>query len=341
MTFAATSEARRHRTSRLIAPFALVLVAVFAACAFFGYVLARESDARHQDQRRAALNGVIDEYRNVFADMTSDIETYMAHDLAADGSVPLAELTRQLAPAGLARYRHERACVIGRNGAVLGAYPNKEAPPPAIKRVIERLRAGLAGHVGDAAAAAMTPDLALPPVATETVLLDGEVTLVAVAAVRAAGAAGPLDQRTPVLVRAKRLDAGLIGAFEKMSGVSELAFDAESPRADRDVQSLIDAQGRIVGWLSWKREHPSMDAALRLLPLLGTVAACLLGFAAMALRQIGRATRRLAASEAEAHKIAYEDPVTGLPNRRMMDDLLIAALARRGNGRVTIQILKQ
>src|SRR5262249_8812518 len=128
-------------------------------------------------------------------------------------------------------------------------------------------------------------------------------------------------------------------AFERMSGVAALAFDAEAPHGGRDVHSLLDPQGRIVGWLSWQREHPAMDAVVRLLPLIGAVAAMLVLFAASAIRQIGRATRQLQTSEAGAHKIAYEDPVTGLPNRRMMLDLLDAALAQRGGGNVSIGLI--
>src|SRR5262249_2773308 len=140
-------------------------------------------------------------------------------------------------------------------------------------------------------------------------------------------------------VRTRRLDAGLIGVFEKMSGVATLAFDAEAPQGDRDVHSLIDAQGRIVGWLSWQREHPTMDAVVRLLPLLGAAAAMLVLFPASAISQISRATKQLASSEADAHKIAYRDPVTGLPNRRMMFDLLDAALAQRAGGGVSLGLL--
>src|ERR1700692_2383843 len=98
MRFAAmTRGPRPAQTSRLIAPFALVLIAVFALCAVFGYVLARESDARHQDQRRASLLGVIDEFRNVFADMTR----HGAADLAADGLGAGPARARVLEPAGL------------------------------------------------------------------------------------------------------------------------------------------------------------------------------------------------------------------------------------------------
>jgi diguanylate cyclase (GGDEF)-like protein len=321
---------RPRQTSRLIARFALVLLAVLALCTAFGYVLARESDARHQDQRRASLLGVIDEFRNVFANMTADA----ANDFAAGDMTAAPDLARALAPMGLARYRHERACVIGSDDALIASFPGGGHVPAPVMRVIADFRAG---HANLGAAADDAGGFA--PVATGMIMLDGGPALVAVAAVRAAGTGGPVDEKFPVLVRTKRLDGGLIGAFEKMSGVAELAFDAEAPHADRDVASLIDAQGRMVGWLSWKREHPTMDAVVRLLPLLGAVAAGLVLFAASAIRQVGRATRRLATSEAEAHKIAYEDPVTGLPNRRMMLDLLDAALARRAGGGVSLALL--
>jgi diguanylate cyclase (GGDEF)-like protein len=326
MSFAATSRSSAQ-TSRLIAPLALVLLGVFALCAIFGYTLARDSDARHQDQRRASLLGVVDEFRNVFANMTAEA----AADLAAGGLADATHVARALTPAGLARYRHERACVVGADDALVATFPGPGRRVPAeVLRVIAEFRAS---HARPGATSHDAGEFA--PVTTEVILLDGAPALVAVAAVREPGVSGALGD-SPVLVRTKRLDSGLIGVFEKMSGVAALAFEAEAPDGDRDVQSLIDPQGRIVGWLSWQREHPTMDAVVQLLPLLGAVAVMLVLFAASAISQISRATRQLATSEADAHKIAYEDPITGLPNRRMMFDLLDAALAQRAGGGVSL-----
>jgi len=320
---------RRRQTPRLLAPFALVMLSAFAACAIFGYVLARESDVHHQEQRRAALLGVVDEFRTVFADMT-----YRAtRDLAIAGLGDARGLARALEPVGLSRYSHERAAVIGANDALLAAFPRDSAVPEPVLRVIKNFRAGHADHGAGAGGSIGAGADVL--VTTEVIMLDGAPALVAVAPVRGGIAAQTragehADARLPLLVRVKRLDAALIGAFERMSGVSGLAFEAAARQDDRDMQSLLDPQGRIVSWLSWKREHPTMDAVVRIVPLLGAVAACLVAFASMAIRQLGTATQQLAASEAEAHKIAYEDPVTGLPNRRMMSDLLDAALAEGG-----------
>jgi len=297
----------------LIAPFALVMLAMFALCTVLGYALARQSDERHQDQRRASLLGVVDEFRNVFGDMTRQA----AADLAARSLADPAALARALAPAGLARYRHQHARLLGADGATIAAHP-AERMLPAVARVVADYRAGRLG-----VAAEVEPT----PIMTALVALDGAPALVAVAVIRPAG--GHPANDAPVLVRERRLDAGLIAAFERMSGVSGLAFEADAPRTDRDVAALLDAQGRMVGWLSWTRETPTMDAVLRLAPLIGAVALCLIGFAAVAIRQIGRTTRRLATSEAQARRIAYEDPATGLPNRARTLDLLDAALAAR------------
>jgi diguanylate cyclase (GGDEF)-like protein len=320
---------RRRQTPRLLAPFALVVLSAFAACAIFGYVLARESDVHHQEQRRAALLGVVDEFRTVFADMTYRA----ARDLAIAGLDDARGLARALEPVGLSRYSHERAAVIDAKGAVLAAFPRGSAMPDAVLRVVKDFRAGHADPGGAGASTSIDAGAEVP-VATEVVMLDGAPALVAVAVVRQihapVGVSAHAGAPAPLLVRVKRLDAALTGAFERMSGVTSLAFDAAAPQDDRDVQSLVDPQGRIVTWLSWKRERPTMDAVVRIVPLLGAVAACLVAFASMAIRQLGTATQQLAASEAEAHKIAYEDPVTGLPNRRMMSDLLDAALAEGG-----------
>src|SRR5262249_17360326 len=147
--------------------------------------------------------------------------------------------------------------------AVIASFPGYGRLPAEVERVIGEFRASRAGRV---AASGDAGDFA--PVTTEVILLDGGPALIAVASVRAPGTSGPPGAKGALLVRTKRLDAGLIGVFEKMSGVAALAFDADAPEGDRDVHSLIDAQGRIVGWLTWRREHPAIGAVVRLLPLL-------------------------------------------------------------------------
>ncbi len=47
-------------------------------------------------------------------------------------------------------------------------------------------------------------------------------------------------------------DNGQLGLIERRAGLNDLRFDADlTSDSEREVQSLHDAQGRIVGWFSW------------------------------------------------------------------------------------------
>jgi diguanylate cyclase (GGDEF)-like protein len=305
-------------TSGLVAALALVVVAAFLSCAAFGYLLARESDIRHQIQQRASLIGVVDEFRSVFADVTLRAAASPVWETGI-----AAEFTQVLGPMGLARYRYDQAYLVSASGRLLASYPPAAKIPAGLARIIA------AFHEADEASAKDGAAAGDEHVVTDFAIIDERPALVATAPLRAPSARLRENGRPAMLVHLTGLETGLVGMLETMSGVSDLAFEGKPPQADREVRALLDAKGRIVGWLSWKREHPMMDAVTRLTPLLTTVAACLICFAGLAIRQIGRTTSRLAASEAKALKIAYEDPVTGLPNRRKLFDLLDGALGAR------------
>ena len=128
-----------------------------------------------------------------------------------------------------------------------------------------------------------------------------------------------------------KLDPRLIRSLERTAGLKELRFESEPAAGDgREIQSVVDAQGRIVGWFSWEPDR-SMAAALKQLqPLLAVTGFCLIGFAGLALWQVRRAVRDLGRSETRAWALAHEDMLTRLPNHRKMIELIEAALAERG-----------
>ena len=80
-----------------------------------------------------------------------------------------------------------------------------------------------------------------------------------------------------------RLDPALIRALERASGLKDLRFDHDPPGGGRQVQSLLDGNGRIVGWFSWEAQRPATALLYRLLPLGALIAAGLFGFAGLAL----------------------------------------------------------
>src|SRR5262249_49735968 len=93
--------------------------------------------------------------------------------------------------------------------------------------------------------------------------------------------------------------------------------------------SLIDGNGRIIGWFSWEAERPATALMLRLLPLAMLIAAGLLGFSGLALWQLNRLGVMLARGEQTAHKLAHADPVPRGSNQHHLLETLDDGLAGR------------
>ena len=135
------------------------------------------------------------------------------------------------------------------------------------------------------------------------------------------------------------VDPKLIRILESASGLKGLRLAEEPPQDAREVQSLIDSNGRIVGWFTWEPERPATAMITRLLPFGGLIALGLFGFAHAG--DVATAPARLAARQEHArrcNKLAYEDPVTGLPNLHRMREFIDrgarqAATGRTGGGR--------
>ena len=127
-----------------------------------------------------------------------------------------------------------------------------------------------------------------------------------------------------------KLDAPVIRGLERTTGLKNLRFDTE-PVSGREIQSLLDRQGRIVGWFSWEEDRSMTRAMRQLQPLLAVTGLCLIGFAGIALWQVRRAIHDLGRSERQAWSLAHEDGLTGLPNHRKMVELFDAAIAARAS----------
>ncbi len=125
------------------------------------------------------------------------------------------------------------------------------------------------------------------------------------------------------------VDPRFIRMVEQSVGVNGLKFENDPPPSEREMQPVIDAQGRIAGFLTWDKAHPMLLAMQRLMPFIAAIAVVLVGFAGFSLWQLRRARRHLAESEQQARRAAEEDALTGLPNRRKMLALLDDAMASR------------
>ena len=140
------------------------------------------------------------------------------------------------------------------------------------------------------------------------------------------GAVQALQAVSPDLAK---VEPELIRVLEQASGLKELRFESEPVAGNRQVQSMLDRNGRIVGWFSWEPERPASTMMRRLLPIASLIAFGLVGFAAVAMWQLGRLGFKLATTEEQVEKLEYQDVPTGLPNHNRLFEMFDRALATR------------
>ncbi|MGH6726667.1 MAG: putative bifunctional diguanylate cyclase/phosphodiesterase [Pseudolabrys sp.] len=144
-----------------------------------------------------------------------------------------------------------------------------------------------------------------------------------------------IDEFRNLAGKSDAIDPRVLRAVERSVGLKDLKFEGDPAASGREMQPVMDAQGRIAGFLTWQKVHPTTQAMQALLPLFAGFALVLVFFAGFSLWQLSRARRELAASEELARRAADEDKLTGLPNHAKMFELLDLALAERADDEVT------
>jgi diguanylate cyclase (GGDEF)-like protein len=125
------------------------------------------------------------------------------------------------------------------------------------------------------------------------------------------------------------IDPRFVRMVEQSARLQGLKFETDPPPGEREMQPVVDAQGRIAGFFTWDQTHPMRATVHRIMPLIGLFAVALVSFAGFALRQLARARADMVASEELAQRAANEDKLTGLPNHAKTLELLDLALAER------------
>ncbi len=125
------------------------------------------------------------------------------------------------------------------------------------------------------------------------------------------------------------MDAQSLRMLEEMSGVKKLKWNGDPGEPGREMQSLQDANGRILGWFSWDSDRPVTAAAMRFMPLMTAIAAGLLLLAALSHWYARELAQELKAANERTRRAMLDDPVTGLPGASAILDTLEQTLARR------------
>jgi len=124
------------------------------------------------------------------------------------------------------------------------------------------------------------------------------------------------------------------------AGLGDLRFDADpTGEGGRQVQSLHDARGRIIGWFSWVADGALVGAIDRLWGLLAAIGAVLALCGFLAVRASQRLVHSLDQSAETVRKLTSQDVLTGLPNHRVMLENLNEAVGRRRSGVVVFALI--
>jgi len=152
--------------------------------------------------------------------------------------------------------------------------------------------------------------------------------------------ANALDEFAAAFGNFRHIDAAELRWLARRSGLRDLRFAADPAMAGgREIQSLQNANGRIVGWFSWAPDRALIRTLDGLWALAGAAGIALFGCAFAAARTTRRLSRSLASSIEAMRKLSREDALTGLPNQRVMLETLERMLARRGAENLAFALL--
>ncbi len=135
--------------------------------------------------------------------------------------------------------------------------------------------------------------------------------------------------------QANSVDPRFVRMVEQSARLEGLKFETEPAPSAREMQPVLDSNGRIAGFFTWEKTRPMQTAMDRLMPFVVGAAISLVGFAGFSLWQLRRACRELAASEAQAQRAADADKLTGLPNHAKTLELLDLLLAEHADNQTT------
>ena len=176
---------------------------------------------------------------------------------------------------------------------------------------------------------------ALRPIAASGIIgLDSTVFAVAVTLVQPDSSVLPTTDRSAMLVLAKQIDAGVIESLENDYRLPDARLNAGSdPAADGySSADLRSPTGEVVGRIGWSPMKPGEQLVRKTAPALAIFALLLALSAWLAMRFGSGIARELSESEARATRLAFNDKLTGLPNRTALETAYSDMRARQGAG---------
>jgi diguanylate cyclase (GGDEF)-like protein len=210
-----------------------------------------------------------------------------------------------------------------------------EAIRASVSSLLDTARTALGGPA-PIADTALPGALVAPPGETtagaaDVVVTDGRPALAAVAPVGPAVESGD----RPLLVSLDVLDADLLGEIARGLQLNGAHLRPTPPAEDGWAVEPLTARagGPALGFLTWRPDRPGDWIRTHVLPTAVVAMAAVAAATALLLAKLGSATTADARRREEIDRLAERDPLTDLPNRRLLEARLEAALDARDGRR--------
>lgn len=177
-----------------------------------------------------------------------------------------------------------------------------------------------------------------PPV-VEFLPAGNRVFLVASNAIQPFALEGQPAYRHPVLTMLKELTPEVLAAESVQYDLKDLRL-AGQEEPGRLNQSLVDANDKVIGYLSWNSQRPGLTLFKRVEPYIYSAIAILLVFLVGVLVVGAVESKRLAALAAVARHEATHDSLTGLHNRAgLLQTMSLVQNTRADDGMLTLHMI--
>jgi diguanylate cyclase (GGDEF)-like protein len=138
-------------------------------------------------------------------------------------------------------------------------------------------------------------------------------------------------------ISVRYLDGTFLESLSADFGIDSPSF-SRSPARPASLP-VLNNSGEVIGYVTWAPFEPGEQVRRRMVPAILTALLLVGFFLAWLLSRIWRNRIELEASRTQAEQQALHDPLTGLPNRILLDDRLMHALTRRGGKTPAVVLL--
>ncbi|WID97467.1 EAL domain-containing protein [Bosea vestrisii] len=227
--------------------------------------------------------------------------------------------------------------LVTASGRVLAGVERRQAGTQADYGALLRLRPDLPG--GDAPT--QMHGIGNGPVRA-TLTYDGTGTVGIISAdLRSPGAAAeePGSEAAAFIVGHRKVMQAQLDELGFRYRVPRLEIVTERPAHPLLRRDIPSPDGSVRAWLSWTPERPGDAMISQFAWALGAVTALFIALFAYVLHRLRSAAQQIASRESQIQRLAGQDELSGLPNRRTFDLRLDQELAQLGRNKSALAVL--